>query len=254
MSLGAVEVGPRVVEVICKDTGAYLIALDGQAVLENDGLVYLGCEFAEGFLHVLQVSVNVQVVGVHGSDDCDVGMELQERTVELVGLCHDGGVVAHQKIGAVVLGNAAQECGASVARFGKNVGDERGCGGLAVGAGYCKAGLVAGYFAQRTGALDYFVSVGKHELHLRKLGRHGGRVNHQRGRLVGGDARRIVLVVDSDALGLEARGERRGSAVVARYLVAAEFVPPCDGTHSYSAYSEEIDILEFSFRHFASIL
>ena len=238
-----VEVCALVIEVIGQNAGGRIVRAHRQAVLQDKGFLDLRCELAEGFLHVGEVAVDVEVVGIHRRDDGDIRVQLEETPVEFVCLRHHHVVLAHQQVGAVVLGDAAEEGIAAFAAFGEDVGHEGGCGGLAVGAGYRQAGLPGGDLAQHAAALDNAVAVFLHELQFLKAFRDSGGVDHEGFLHVLGDAVDVVFVMHGNPFLLQLMGEVGGSAVVAAHAVALEFVVTGYGAHPYAAYSYEVYVL-----------
>ena len=72
----------------------------------------------EAFEVCLFCSVDVQMIGVCGSDDRHIRGQPMERAVELV--CFDDGIRAflrEQQIGAVILGDASKESGTFYVRL-----------------------------------------------------------------------------------------------------------------------------------------
>ena len=103
------EVGRGVVEMVAEYLRLHVSRLYRETVFENQGLADLGGEFPECLLHVREVAVDVEVVGVHGSDHCDRRVQLEERAVELVGLGYDDRGVADEHVGSVVPRNASEK-------------------------------------------------------------------------------------------------------------------------------------------------
>ena len=129
------EIGFPVFRMVGEDAGLGVVGGDRKAFLDDDGAADLRGERLEGLLHVGEVAVDVEVVGIHRGDDGDLREELQEGTVEFIGLGHDGGRVADEGVGVVIAGDAAEECRAALAAFGENVRREGAGGRLAVRAG-----------------------------------------------------------------------------------------------------------------------
>ena len=89
-------------------------------------------------------------VGQHG----DVGIELEQRAVGLVGLDHDPLALAPAGVGAGRAQLAADHVGGIEARAAQRVDDHRRGGGLAVGAGHRDAALERGDLGQQVGAVQ----------------------------------------------------------------------------------------------------
>ena len=241
-----VEICGRVVEVIGVDLRFRVFGGDGQAQLLDEHARNLGSEGAEGLLHMLEVSVDVQMVRVHGRDDGDGGIKLQERTVELVRLGHDGRNVADQKVGSVVLGDAPEEGGAAVAGLRQYVGHQRAGGGLAVRAGYGQALLPARNLAEAQGAFHHPVPMLAHKCKLLIVRRYGGGVYDQGLVRVLRDEPGIVREMHAYALFLQRVRQRRGGAVVSRHLHSLPLEIAGDGAHAYASDAYEIYVLHFS--------
>ena len=75
-------------------------------------------------LHVGEVSVDVQMVGIHRGYGRYVRMQLVEGAVELIGLCHHHRIVAYQQVCAVVAGDASKEGRAAFSAMGEDVGHQ----------------------------------------------------------------------------------------------------------------------------------
>ena len=68
-------------------------------------------ELAEGLAHLVESAVVVEMLGIDIGDDGDVGRQLQEGAVALVGLDHHPFALAHAGIGAVGVDDAAIDHG-----------------------------------------------------------------------------------------------------------------------------------------------
>ena len=191
---------------------------------------------------MLQVAVDVQMVGVHCSDGGYGWMQLKETAVELVGLGHHYRILAHQQVGAVVLGDTAEEGTAAFAAFGKDMRHKRTGSGFAVGTGNRQTGLSLSDFAKHAAALDHPVTVAHNEPVFSQIAWDGGGIDHKCGLHVGGDARRVVVVVHCNSFGLEFCSEGRGGAVVTGHAESLERIVTGDGAHAYASDSEEVDM------------
>ena len=144
--------------------------------------------------------------------------------------------VADEQVGAVVLGDAAQEGGAAGAALGEDVGDEGGRGGLAVRARDGEAALPGRDLAEHLRALDHAVAVLPGIDELAQVGRNGGRIDHEGVLDLARDAVRLVFVVHDYAFGLQRVREVGRRAVVAGHIAALEFIIAGDGAHTDAAY------------------
>ena len=109
-------------------------------------------EGAEGLLHRLEGLEVVEMLGVDVGDDGDVGRQLQEGAVGLVGLDHHPVAGAEPRIGAVGVDDAAVDDGRIEAAGIEQRGDQRGGRGLAVRAGDRDAALQPHQLGQHLGA------------------------------------------------------------------------------------------------------
>ena len=182
------------------------------------------------------------MVGVHGGDCSYRRMQLKEAAVELVSLGNHDRILAHQQVGAVVFGDAAEEGAAAFAALGEDVRHQGAGGGFAVGAGNRQTGLSLSDFAKHAAAFYHPVAVVHNELVFSQIGRYCRGIDHKRGLHVGGDARRVVFVVHCNSFGLEFCGEGRGGAVVTGHLKSLERIVTGDGAHAYASDSEEVDM------------
>ena len=166
-----------------------------------------------------------------------------EGAVELVRLRHNRVVLCQQQVAAIVAGYSAEEGVASLAAVLEYVGKQcAGCG-LAVAAANCKAGFSLCDVAESPAPLYYLVALGidGHELlHVRRYRR---RVDYQGVLLVLRNQGRIVLVMDGDAFALQGLGQRARGAVISAHVAAAALVISCQGAHSDSADSNEVNVL-----------
>ena len=93
-------------------------------------------EMSETLEIILGCAIDVQMVGIGRGHHCDIGSQVMERAVKLVGL--DDRVRARgrqQEIAVVVAQHTAEKGVAPHARTVQDVGRHTRCGGLAVGAG-----------------------------------------------------------------------------------------------------------------------
>src|SRR5690606_41837603 len=66
-------------------------------------------ELDEGFFRRFCRAVDVEVIGIHGGDDGDVGIQSQEASVVFVGFNHTHVAIAAPEIGTVVYCNSTEE-------------------------------------------------------------------------------------------------------------------------------------------------
>ena len=147
-------------------------------------------EAAEGLLHGVEGLEMIEVLGIDVGHDRDVGGELQEGAVRLVGLDHHPVAGAEPRIGAVGLDDAAVDHGRIEIAGVEQRRDQRGGRGLAVGAG------------DRDAALE-----------PHQLGEHLGAPHHRQPLRARGDELRIVALDrrgDDDHVGAVDVRRRRG--------------------------------------------
>jgi len=118
------------------------------------------CIMFEAFKVCLFCSVDVQMVRVCGSDDGHIWGQPMEGTVELV--CFDDCIRAFlgkEQVGAVILGDASEECGTFYMRLMEQVGGHGRSSRFTMSTGYTQsfAGMSDG--SQYLCALLYFESV-----------------------------------------------------------------------------------------------
>ena len=109
-------------------------------------------EAAERLLHRVEGLEVVEMLGIDIGDDGDVGRQLEEGAVGLVGLDHHPVAGAEPRIGAVGLDDAAVDDGRIEIAGVEQRGDQRGGRGLAVGAGDRDAALEPHQLGQHLGA------------------------------------------------------------------------------------------------------
>ena len=216
------------------------------AFLGNEDAADLRGKGLEGFHHMRIVAVNVQVVGVYGGNHGNLREQLEEGAVEFIGLRHNGGVLRHEEIGAVVAGDAAQERTAALSAVGEDMGDEGRCGGFSVRTGNGQAALSLGNLAQGTGTLEKEVAflAGFHQ--LSQIGGNGGRVHHQGLVFVLRKELRLILVMHVNALSLQREGEVGGGPVITGHVVPLELVVAGKRTHADAANSYKVNVLHYT--------
>ena len=140
---GATELGQQFAHHRMIDAG------DGEAI-ERDRID----ELVEGLMQRVERRPIIHVLGVDIGDHADLGRELQERTVGLVGLDHHPFALADAGIGAPGIDDAAGDHGGVEIGRLQQIGDQRGGGGLAVGAGDRHGGARAHQLGQHLGAAN----------------------------------------------------------------------------------------------------
>ena len=260
LQIGCVEIRRRVAGMVGIEFRRCVGGAYRKPVFYYQRTLYLGCELTERFLHMGEVAIDVEMVGIHCGYDCNIRMQLQETPVEFVGFCNHHVVLAHQDVGAVVLGYASQESSATLSGRSKYMGDKSGCGGFAVSAGYGQALLCVGNLSQHAAALDNPVTVFAHVLEFLQAFGNGRSIYYQSFIDPGGDAAGIVVIMHLNAFLLQFCREVGRSAVVSAHVVSAELVIACDGAHPYAAYAYKVyvrishPILFYIFRPRLSLL
>ncbi len=103
------EIGARVIVGISKNGCLGVLWADWKAEFGDEGAAHLTCKGVECLVDACKVVVDVEMVGIHGGDNGDLRVELQEGAVEFIGFRHHDRVMAKEKIGVVVFGNSAEE-------------------------------------------------------------------------------------------------------------------------------------------------
>ena len=112
-------------------------------------------EMPEGILHGLEGLEVIEMLGIDIGDDRDIGRQLQERAVALVGLHHHPVAGAETRVGAIGVDDAAVDHG-RIEPAGVEQGcDHRGRRGLAMRAGDRDAALQPHQFGQHLGAAHH---------------------------------------------------------------------------------------------------
>src|SRR5262245_1504258 len=92
-------------------------------------------EGGELLMHRLDRLEVVEMLGVDVGDDADLGWNLDEGSVGFIGLHNHPLPVSQAGVRAPIVDNAARDDGRILAAGPKQVGNERGRGGLAMRAG-----------------------------------------------------------------------------------------------------------------------
>ena len=216
-----------------------------QAVVHQDlpPFAHLSHELMKSFLQVLMIPVNIQMVGIHGGDHRQRRMQMEERTVELIGFQHHPLAFAQQQVGVVVFADATQESRTVEDRAFQDVGDQRGGGGLAVGAGYRHRPHVIGDKPQHFGPFEYLVVVLSEKAEDRMIAGHSRGIDHQGVPAVThipeltGDISRIVGKDDDSAFFFQGSRKRGRGFVVSGHLIACRQEIAGQGTHADTAYA-----------------
>ena len=177
------------------------------AIFEEEMSVGLGLigKLEVGLEHVLVGAIDVKVIGVGSSDDGDVGIELEERAVVLVGLDNNiFALVVDKKIAIEVLADTSEEGAASTGGFAQQMGNHSGSGSLSMAAGDGDALLTACEFAEHLGTFLHTDASGLKGLKLAGIGRHRGGVDQEVH--IGGGEVGVIVIVDGDASSSAVRG------------------------------------------------
>ena len=97
-------------------------------------------------------SVDVEMVGVGSGDNGYVRIELQKRTVELIGLGNQPVALSEYQVAVEIFRNPAQKSTASISRFVVEPCGHSAGGRFAVRTGYSHQELVPRDYAQHSGA------------------------------------------------------------------------------------------------------
>ncbi len=186
-------------------------------------------EPVEGLLDGGQVAVVVEVVGLHVGDDRDLGVELGEGAVALVGLDDEQVAPTPHRTGADLVDVAAHDERRRQPRLDQHQGQHRRRGGLAVGARDRERAAHAGDGGQHLGPAQHRDAALAGGGDLGVALRDGRRHRHHVGPL---DVGRLVADRHRDALGPEAVEARRRLHVGPRHAVAHRGEHRRDGAHA----------------------
>ena len=156
-------------------------------------------EILEGAFEAFEIPVVVEVLGVDIGDNGHGGAEPQEAAIALVGLHHDPVALAHLRIGAIGVDDAAIDYGGIEAPRVEHRGDHGGRGRLAVGARHGDGEGKAHELRQHLGAADEGNAKRAAGGHFGIIGLDGAGIDDGRGALHMGGG-----VADEDA-GAQAR-------------------------------------------------
>ena len=154
-------------------------------------------EIAERVLHRLERPEVIEMLGIDIGDDGDIGRQLQERAVALVGLHHHPVAGAQPRIGAVGVDDAAIDHGRIEIAGIEQGRDHRGRRGLAVGAGDRDAAFQPHQFGQHFGAAHHRDALGARRHQFRIVALDRGRDHDHVGAV---DVLGLVADRDLDAL------------------------------------------------------
>ena len=101
-------------------------------------------------MHIADVRINVQMVGIHRCDYSSFREKLEERTVEFISFGHYSVVFTDKKVRVMVLRYSSKECRASFAAVLENVGQKRTGGRLSVCSGHGQTSLTLSDLSQST--------------------------------------------------------------------------------------------------------
>ena len=195
-------------------------------------------ELLEGGHKVVEGAIDVEMVGIHCSDDGRGGVEREEGTVVLVGLGHGHHRVrVEHEVVVEVLGDAADEGRHRHLRV-QQVSDHRGGGGFAVGAGHRDGGHPLGQVPKHLRPLVDGDIVLYEILVLRVLRTHGRGVHHKVD--VGGNLLAVFVVMDNGPFARQHLGDRGGGEVVAINVRPFRNEVLGQGTHSDASDAEEV--------------
>ena len=88
---------------------------------------YFSRKFNERLLHIFCRAINIQVVGIHGTDDRDIRTQFQKAPVVFISLCHTNIFIISLRpiIIVVVHRNATEECCATITTVPKDMRHHR---------------------------------------------------------------------------------------------------------------------------------
>ncbi len=201
-------------------------------------------EVCETLEVVLIVAIDIKMIRVGRCDHGNIGTELMERAVELIGLNHRiWACVGKQEVAAVVAQHAAEESVAAYAGGLQDVGRHARCGGLAVSAGKAQSLGVLGNHPEQLCPLHHIKPSGTEVLQSLVRCRHCWGVDHK-GRLAVAAIIRnqvgILIVGDFHALLLKGTCQVGCCTVIAGHPVSLGQEITFEGSHSYAASSNKI--------------
>ena len=138
-------------------------------------------ESAKRLLHRVEGLEVIEMLRVDIGDDGDVGRQLQEGAVGLVGLHHHPVAGAEPRIGAVGVDDAAVDHGRIEPAGIDQCGNQRGGRGLAVGAADRDAAFEPHQLGQHLGAAHHRQALGARRHELRVIALDRGRHHHHLG-------------------------------------------------------------------------
>ena len=195
-------------------------------------------EAAERVLHGLEGLEVVEMLGIDIGDDGDVGRQLQERAVALVGLHHHPVAGAEPRVGAVGIDDAAIDHGRIEIAGVEQRSDHRGRRGLAVGAGDRDAALQPHQLGQHFGAAHHRNALGARRHQFRIVALDRGRHHKHVGAV---DVLGLVADRDRDALVAQALDVGALGSIRALHRVAEIAQHLGDAAHADAADPDEMD-------------
>ena len=189
-------------------------------------------------------AVDVQMIRIGRCHNGDIGAQVVERAIKLVGL--DNRVRAgcrEQEIAVVVAQNAAQKGVAANAAIMQDVGRHARRRGLAMGAGKAQALAVSRHHAQQSRALEHLKAV------FAKIGQplvavgNGRSIDHQRAlgvTAVVGNQGGVLVKVDVDTLLLQCGSQVAWGAVITGYALAHGQKITLQSSHADASGTHEI--------------
>ena len=207
------------------------------------------CVVAEAFEICFFRTVDIEMVGICGCDNGGKGCQMMKRTVKFIGF--DDHIITlgcQDVVGAVVLGDAAEEGIAVHMALVEQVGCHAAGGGLAVGAGYTKSLVVMSQGAQHLSTLLNIKVIGAEILQFGVLGGNRGSVDDEGRAGIAACLRNevdVILVVYQGALMLQLMCQGARCFVVAPHDEATLQIVAGDGAHANSTDTYEIYCIHF---------
>ena len=212
----------------------------------HDDMAVLGDgahELHERLLDSLKRAIVVEVVSLDVSDDDDVGVEVQERPVALVGLGDEVGALAGVAVRLVTIDDAANEERRLEVHALEHRGSQRRGRGLAMGAGAGNRDGVARQERQHLGAVPHLNTqfAGTHKL---GVGLGDGRGDDHDIGLDLVDGAGMVAHEDLDSLLDQGAGVLRGLQVATGDMEATLVQHQRNAGHAGAADTDEMDALK----------
>ena len=214
-----------------------MISFHIKTLLDDDKFAGQMSEVVEALYQMLLVAIDIQMVGIDGVDDADIGMKLQEGVVELIRFHHDDEIFlfAQQQVAAEVVGDTADEgCGSHPALI-EDMGHHRRSGGLSMRARNGDSEMAFGDLAQSLRTLHDGQTLLAQSLKFLQVIRHGRSIDHE----INQSRQQIgtVLIVDGHTLLLQLSGQRRRCTVVAGNGATLAMIITSQCAHPDAAYA-----------------